>query len=62
VFVFMAENTIQFGMFGVNACERVVYGLMAGGTIFRRHILTECYCEWLMGGMTGQAVFVNHFR
>ena len=61
MFVFVAENTIQFGMFGVNACERVVYCLMASGTIFRRHILTECYCERLMSGMAGQAVFVNHF-
>jgi len=62
VFIFVAEDTSQLGMFGVDAGQCVEYYLVAGSTILGRHILSECDRERLMGGMAGEAVFVHHFR
>ncbi len=62
VFVFVTEDTSQFGMLGLDAGKGIEYYLMTGSTILGRHILTECDRERLMGGMAGEAVFVHHFR
>src|SRR4030043_772667 len=60
VFIFMAENASLLGMFGVNACQCIIYALMASGTILRRHILAVSDRTRLMRRMAGSTVFVDH--
>ena len=60
VFVFVTEHTAQLGMFGTDADECIVYGLVTRSTEVRGHVLTICDRPRLVRRVARKTVFVSH--